>query len=100
MKSYDVILSPTMMFISPPLGIFSLDQPYADFVEPATASSCVICLFNMTDVDRDVYAAPCDRIGGRIGVMFAGRYGDGATLFRLASQIEAAAPWFDRVAVI
>jgi amidase len=29
--------------------------------------------------------------------MFAGRFGDEATLFRLAAQLEQAAPWFDRV---
>ncbi|MEE8432397.1 MAG: amidase [Candidatus Desulfatibia sp.] len=31
-----------------------------------------------------------------IGMHFVGRYGDEATLFRLAGQLEQAKPWFDR----
>jgi Asp-tRNA(Asn)/Glu-tRNA(Gln) amidotransferase A subunit family amidase len=31
-----------------------------------------------------------------IGTMFTTRYGDEATLFRLASQLEQARPWKDR----
>ena len=32
-----------------------------------------------------------------VGVMFTGRIGDEATLFRLAAQLEQAKPWFDKV---
>jgi amidase len=37
-----------------------------------------------------------DAAGLPIGMMFTGRYGDEATLFRLAAQLEKEAPWKDR----
>jgi amidase len=35
-----------------------------------------------------------------IGMHFIGRYGDEATLYRLAAQLEVARPWFDRLAAL
>jgi amidase len=31
-----------------------------------------------------------------LGMMFSGRYGDEATLFGLAAQLERASPWIER----
>jgi Asp-tRNA(Asn)/Glu-tRNA(Gln) amidotransferase A subunit family amidase len=40
--------------------------------------------------------APGAPRGLPLAVQLVARFGDEATLFRLASQIEAARPWFDR----
>lgn len=37
-----------------------------------------------------------DEDGLPVGIHVLGRFGDEATLFRLAAQIEEAAPWADR----
>jgi len=100
MRDYDVILSPTMAIVPPPLGVLSLSQPYEDFVGPATGSSAFSSLFNMTGQPAASMPLHWTAEGLPVGVMFAARYGDEATLFRLAGQIEAAQPWFDRVPVI
>ncbi len=97
MLDYDVILSPTMAIVPPPLGAMSLRQPYDDFMMVAAAASAFTSLYNMTG--QPAMSVPLHWTDGAVpvGVMFAGRQGDEATLFRLAAQLEEAAPWFDHI---
>jgi amidase len=53
-------------------------------------------LFNMTGQPAMSVPLFWNRQGLPIGMQFAGRFGDEATLFRLAAQIEEARPWSHR----
>lgn len=97
MQQYDLILSPTMAHVPPKLGALSLAQPYEQFIGPASKASVFTALYNMTGAPAMSVPLHSSAAGIPVGVMFAGRFGDEATLFRLAAQLEKAQPWFDRV---
>ncbi|MGB2800544.1 MAG: amidase [Dehalococcoidia bacterium] len=94
---YDVILTPTLAEPPPPLGTFESppDNPWqglfrsADFM-PFTP------LCNFTGLPGMSMPLFWNSEGIPIGTHFVGRFGDEATLFRLAAQLEAARPWAER----
>ena len=53
-------------------------------------------LFNVTGQPAMSVPLGWSSTGLPIGIHFAGRFGDEATLFRLAGQLETARPWFSR----
>jgi amidase len=98
MQSYDVILSPTMALLPPKLGVLTLNQEFESFMMAAAAASAFTGLYNMTGQPAMSVPLHWSDTGLPVGVQFTGRFGDEGTLFRLAAQLEQAAPWFDKIA--
>ncbi len=98
MSNYDLILSPTLA--APPLELgkinLSPDTDFATWGQRTATFSPFTQIANMTG--QPAMSVPLGMSSGGlpVGVMFMGRYGDEATLFRLAGQLEKAAPWWDR----
>ncbi|MFK8020431.1 MAG: amidase [Pseudomonadales bacterium] len=94
---YDLILSPTMA--SPPakIGELSLRANFESYQRAAVNASVFTHLFNVTGQPAMSVPLYWSASGLPIGVMFAARFGDEATLFRLAAQLEQAQPWFGKM---
>jgi Asp-tRNA(Asn)/Glu-tRNA(Gln) amidotransferase A subunit family amidase len=94
-RDWDVLLSSVLG--SPPvkLGILTLDDPEA-FGEAAARFVPFTMLFNVTGQPSMSVPLHWTDDDLPVGVMFSGRYGDEATLFRLAAQLEEARPWAGR----
>jgi Asp-tRNA(Asn)/Glu-tRNA(Gln) amidotransferase A subunit family amidase len=96
-ERYDVILTPTLA--TPPLELGRLALTNTDFerlTQDITATVGFTQVFNAAGNPAMSVPLHWNAEGLPIGVQFAGRFGDEATLFRLAGQLESARPWFDR----
>ncbi|MBS0476549.1 MAG: amidase [Proteobacteria bacterium] len=98
MEQYDVILSPTVTTPPPPLGRVGLDtgRSMADWGAEVGAFAAFTGIFNGTGQPSMSLPLAMSADGLPIGIMVTGRYGEEGLLFRLAGQVEAAAPWSAR----
>jgi amidase len=96
-RNFDVLLQPIQLSPAPPLG----------FLDPMNVRSREFNrrqgqIFGLTPVanltGQPAMSVPMALSSDKlpIAMMFSGRYGDEATLFRLAAQLEQAQPWIDR----
>ncbi|MCC2100773.1 MAG: amidase, partial [Hyphomicrobiales bacterium] len=92
----DVLLQPTLCL--PPLKLGVLDTMGDLRTIAATLAAYMpgTAMFNMSGQPAMSVPLAWNKAGLPLGMMFAGRFGDEATLFRLAAQLEQERPWKDR----
>ena len=96
-ETYDCWLTPTLG--TPPIKLGTIDiqqrdtllgmAPLADYVPFTPIQNAT----GQPSISLPLHWTPD---GLPVGVMFTGRFGDEATLFRLAAQLEQARPWKDK----
>jgi len=96
-QDYDVLLTPTMAVPPLELGRCSLDRDDQDaYIADVMRTIGYTSLFNVAGNPAMSVPLHWNDAGLPIGTQFAAPYGDEATLFRLAAQLEGARPWKDR----
>jgi amidase len=94
---YDVLLTPALAMLPPKLGwIDMMLDDVEEYWRRVFAFSPFTVWFNVTGQPALVLPLGQTADGLPLSVQLVARYGDEATLFRLASQIEAVRPWYDR----
>jgi amidase len=96
-EKFDVFLSPTLCL--PPLELGRLDMMSRDVESYIGLISRYVpgpAIFNMTGQPSMSVPLAWSQSGLPLGMMFGARFGDEATLFRLAGQLEQALPWRKR----
>jgi len=94
MERYDVWLTPTTAEPPPPLGSF--EAPPGDPLQPFLRAALFVPFTPIANATgQPAMSVPTFWTAGGlpIGTHWVGRFGDEATLFRLAAQLESARPW-------
>jgi amidase len=101
-RKHDVLITPTLAEPPVPLGTF--DPPSGDLAHASEQVTQRALQFTPFTFVCNITGQPAMSVplywnsgGLPIGVHFVAGFGDEATLFRLASQLEKARPWVNRV---
>jgi amidase len=94
---YDLLLTPTLRIPPSKDGTFesTIEEP-EKLLDVSRSFSLFTRIQNLTGQPAMSVPLVWNKDSVPIGVQFAGRFGDEATLFRLAAQLEQARPWVDK----
>ncbi|GGD06480.1 amidase [Pyruvatibacter mobilis] len=93
----DLLLSPTLALPPVKLGTVNMDsEDIAAYLDINARYMPFPGLFNMTGQPSMSVPLHWTEAGLPVGMMFTAPFGDEATLFQLAGQLERARPWGDR----
>ena len=94
---WDVLLTPGLATVPVKLGWIDMMMGDVDeYWRRVFAFSPFTVWFNLTGQPAMMLPLGRSQEGLPVAVQIVARYGDEATLFRLAAQLEAARPWFER----
>jgi amidase/6-aminohexanoate-cyclic-dimer hydrolase len=99
-EAHDMLITATLAEPPARVGRFAMSNP--DFLDYRLGPKGIIhyspfaSIFNMTGQPAASIPLHWSKEGLPVGVHFAARFGDEATLLKLAAQIEQAQPWFGK----
>jgi Asp-tRNA(Asn)/Glu-tRNA(Gln) amidotransferase A subunit family amidase len=95
--NHDVLLTPGLAAPAVKLGwIDMMLEDAAEYWRRVFTFSPFTVWFNITGQPAMMLPLALNEAGLPLATQLVGRFGDEATLFRLAAQLEAARPWFER----
>lgn len=97
MLGYDAWLTPTITRPPVPLGWLDVSGDYDEYLRRMYDLVPFVFLCNLSGLPGMSIPLVWNDEGLPIGTHFVGRFGDEATLFRLAAQLEEARPWANRI---
>lgn len=89
----DVILSPTCMHASPPIGHLNPAQDFEELYEKLNQFMCTTPVHNAAGSPAISLPMGLNAQGNPMGAQFAATLGDEKTLLELAFELEEASPW-------
>ena len=97
LESYDAFLTPTFAAPPPPINtIDMMSESLDEYYKTLRRYSAFTSLFNVTGGPAMSVPLHWSPDGLPVGVQFGTRLGEEGLLFRLATQLEQARPWWDK----